>query len=135
MVISPWDGGTKLYEQSLDIRGSIHETVAANVANEETPGYRAMRLPFQKALQSAVQGNGPLQPMQTHSHHLPVTHEGDRAFLSVTMPLDGGAGDANTVNLEEELTLMAENNLMYMAVSQFLAGRFKGWRGAINEGR
>jgi len=135
MVISPWDGGTKLYEHALDVRGAIHETVAANIANEETPGYRAMHLPFQKALQSAVQGNGPLLPMKTHGGHLPVINEGNRPFLSVTTPANGGGADQNTVDLEEELTLMAENNLMYMAVAQFLAGRFDGWRNAINEGR
>ncbi len=135
MVVTPWDGGTKLYEHSLDVRGAIHETVAANIANEETPGYHALHLPFQKALQSAVQGNGPLLPMKTHVHHLPVINEGDRPFLSVTTSPNGGGADKNTVNLEEELTLMAENNLMYMAVSQFLAGRFDGWRNAINEGR
>ncbi len=135
MVITPWDGGTKLFEQSLEVRGAIHETVAANIANEETPGYRALRLPFHKALQAAVQGNGPLQPIKTHARHLPVINEGDRSFLSVTTPLNGGGADKNTVNLEEELTLMAENNLLYMAVSQFLAGEFDAWRSAINEGR
>jgi len=135
MVISPWDGGTKLYEHALDVRGAIHETVAANIANEETPGYRALKLPFHKALQSAVQGNGPLLPMKTNARHLPVINEGDRPFLSVTTPRSGGGADLNTVNLEEELTLMAENNLLYMALSQFLAGRFDGWRNAINEGR
>jgi flagellar basal-body rod protein FlgB len=135
MVISPWDGGTKLFEQALDVRGAIHENVAANIANEETPGYRALRLPFQKALQSAVQGNGPLLPMKTDTRHLPVINEGDRPFLSVTVPLNGGGADQNTVDLEEELTRMAENNLMYMALSQFLAGRFGAWKNAINEGR
>lgn len=135
MVISPWDGGTKLYEHSLDVRGAIHEAVAANVANEETPGYRAMHLPFKQALQAAEKGNGPLLPMKTHAFHLPIIHEGERAFLQVTTPLMGSGPDQNTVNLEEEMTQMAENNLMYMAVAQFLSGRFDGWRSAINEGR
>jgi len=135
MVISPWDGGTKLYEHSLDVRGAIHEAVAANVANEETPGYRAMHLPFKQALQAAEKGNGPLLPMRTHSIHLPIINEGERAFLQVTTPLMGSGPDQNTVNLEEEMTQMAENNLMYMAVAQFLSGRFDGWRSAINEGR
>ena len=135
MVISPWDGGTKLYEHSLDVRGAIHEAVAANVANEETPGYRALHLPFRQALQAAEKGNGLLLPIKTHAYHLPVVNEGDRPFLQVTAPLSGSGPDKNTVNLEEEMTQMAENNLMYMATAQFLSGRFKGWRSAINEGR
>ncbi len=135
MVVTPWDGGTKLYEHALDVRGAIHETIAANIANEETPGYRAMHLPFKQALQAAARGDGPLLPMKTHARHLPVIAESDRPFLQVTAPLSGGGPDQNTVNLEEQMALMAENNLMYMAVAQFLAGRFDGWRSAINEGR
>jgi flagellar basal body rod protein FlgB len=47
-----------------------------------------------------------------------------------------GAGlDENTVNLEQEMTMMAENTLLYMAVSQFLDGRFEAWKNAIAEGR
>ena len=42
MVPTIWDGGTNLYEQALNVRSSIHEVIAANVANEETPEYRAM---------------------------------------------------------------------------------------------
>jgi flagellar basal-body rod protein FlgB len=135
MIITPWDGGTKLYEHALDVRGAIHETVAANIANEETPGYRAIHLPFQDALQAAVRGEGTLLPMKTHARHLPLILESDRPFLEVRKPLTGGGPDENTVNLEEEMTRMAENNLLYMAVAQFIAGRFDGWRSAIREGR
>lgn len=134
-IITPWDGGTKLYEHALDVRGAIHETVAANIANEETPGYRALRLPFKEALGAAVRGEGPLLPMKTHPRHLPLILEENRPFLQVTKAQMGSGPDENTVNLEEEMTRMAENNLLYMAVAQFLAGRFDGWRNAINEGR
>ena len=41
MITSPWDGGTRLYELALDVRSAVHETIAANMANEETPGYKA----------------------------------------------------------------------------------------------
>ena len=50
MIISPWDGGTRLYEGALDVRSSVHETIAANLANEETPGYKARHLPFKRDL-------------------------------------------------------------------------------------
>ena len=135
MVITPWDGATKLYEHALNVRSAIHETVAANIANEETPGYRALQLPFKDALHAVVRGEGPLLPTKTHARHLPVVLEGDQPFLHVTKPQEGGGPDENTVNLEEEMTRMAENNIMYMAVAQFLTGNFNSWRSAINEGR
>jgi len=135
MEITPWDGGTKLYENTLDVRGAIHEVIAANVANEETPGYRAMQLPFQTALDAALKGNGPMMPTTTHPRHVPLVFQENNAFLQVLSPATGSGPDGNTVNLEQEMTRMAENSLMYMTVSQFLAGRFNGWRSAINEGR
>lgn len=135
MVITPWDGGTKLYENTLDVRAAIHEVVASNVANEETPGYRAMHLPFRTALDAAMKGDGPMMPRTTHPRHIPLFFEENRAFLKVVAPVSGSGPDGNTVNLEQQMTLMAENSLLYMTVSQFLAGSFDGWRNAINEGR
>jgi len=135
MVITPWDGGTQLYENALNVRGAIHEVVASNVANEETPGYRAMHLPFRTALDAAIKGEVPVLPKTTHPRHVPLVFEEYRAFLKVVAPVSGSGPDGNTVNLEQQMTLMAENSLLYMTVSQFLAGRFNGWRNAINEGR
>ena len=135
MVPSIWDGGTNLYEQALNVRSSIQEVIAANVANEETPGYRAMHLPFHEALDVAMTGAGPLLPRATHSHHLGVPGQDNPHYLQVTVPVLGSGMDGNTVNLEQEMTTMAENSLLYMAVAQFMAGRFEGWRNAINEGR
>ena len=135
MVISPWDGGTRLYEYALDVRGAMHELVAANVANEETPGYKALHLPFKEALASALNGEGPLGPRVTHPRHFPVIHSEDRVFLHLTTPVIGSGPDGNTVSLEKQMTLMAENSFLYMALAQFLSGRFNAWGAAIDEGR
>ena len=135
MVPTIWDGGTNLFEQALNVRSSIHEMIAANVANEETPGYRAMQLPFHKALDVAMGGAGPLSPMNTHPQHLGRPGPDNPHYLQVTAPVLGSGIDGNTVNLEQEMAAMAENSLLYMAVAQFMAGTFDGWRNAINEGR
>ena len=135
MIVSPWDGGTKLYEGALDVRSSIHETIAANLANEETPGYKARHLPFKETLRAVLDGNFPLEPSRTHSHHLALVPGPDRIFEHSEVSESGGGPDGNTVSLEQEMTQMAENTLYFMAVSQFLSGRFDGWRAAMDEGR
>ena len=135
MIISPWDGGTRLYEGALDVRSSVHETIAANLANEETPGYKARHLPFKETLTAVLSGNFPLEPARTHPHHLPLVQGSDQIFEHTTVDNSGNGPDGNTVHLEKEMTLMAENTLYFMAVSQFLGGRFDGWRAAITEGR
>ncbi len=134
-MISPWDPGTVLYERALDVRSGIHETIASNMANEETPGYKARHLPFPETFSAVLRGDGQLGSAVTHPGHLRGGSDGSQVFQH-TIKEDLGAGiDENTVNLEQEMTLMAENTLLYMAVSQFLDGRFEGWKNAINEGR
>ena len=135
MIVSPWDGGTELYETALDVRSSIHETIAANLANEETPGYKSRHLPFKETLEAVLNGTFNLAPTRTHSHHLGFVQETDRIFEHGRIDQSGHGPDGNTVNLEKEMTQMAENTLFFMAVSQFLGGRFDGWRAAIDEGR
>jgi flagellar basal-body rod protein FlgB len=135
MMISPWDSGTHLYERALDVRSAIHETIASNMANEETPGYKARQLPFRETFSAILQGKGQLGPTITHHRHLGGISEENNIFHQ-TIKQNAGAGiDENTVNLEQEMTLMAENTLLYMAVNQFLDGRFEGWKMAIDEGR
>ena len=134
-MISPWDAGTHLYERALDVRSGIHETIASNMANEETPGYKARQLPFRETFSAILQGKGQLGPTITHHRHLGGISDENNIFHQ-TIKQDAGAGiDENTVNLEQEMTLMAENTLLYMAVNQFLDGRFEGWKRAITEGR
>ena len=135
MMITPWDDITRPFERSLDVRSGIHETIASNMANEETPGYKARLLPFQETFNAILRGEGPLDPIVTHPRHLRVG-SGDHRVFQHTVKQDAGAGlDENTVNLEKEMTLMAENTLMYMAVSQFLKGQFDGLNAAIDGGR
>ena len=135
MMISPWDAGTHLYERALDVRSGIHETIASNMANEETPGYKARQLPFRETFSAILQGKGQLGPTITHHRHLGGISDENNIFHQ-TIKQDTGAGiDENTVNLEQEMTMMAENTLLYMAVNQFLDGRFEAWKNAIAEGR
>ena len=134
-MISPWDAGTHLYERALDVRSGIHETIASNMANEETPGYKARQLPFRETFSAILQGKGQLGPTITHHRHLGGISDENNIFHQ-TIKNDAGAGiDENTVNLEQEMALMAENTLLYMAVNQFLDERFEGWKRAIDEGR
>lgn len=135
MITSPWDGGTRLYEMALDVRSAVHETIAANMANEETPGYKARHLPFKETLTAVLDNQFPLDSRQTNSSHLSPYAEQDRIHSHTIVDKHGSGLDENTVNLEREMTGMAENTLLYMAVSQFLGGRFDGWRAAIDEGR
>lgn len=111
--------------------------IAANIANEETPKYRATDLNFGKALANAQQGKLPITLVSTHQHHIGPKGDG---FQRVTGRLEEvPAGDlpldANSVNIELEMAKMSDNAQQYNTAATIISMKFKGLLNAIREGR
>ena len=126
----------ELLETALDSRATRHSVVASNIANVETPGYRASRVSFEEALQQAMPGNGSgsLTMRTTHPGHLPPAN--GVASLQAEVDYDRTSAqrpDGNTVDLDREIVTMSKNKLMYNAVSQVISHKFQGLRSAIQE--
>ena len=108
------------------------ETVAAsNLANIDTPGYRARETTFADALNLELGGTGMLA--QTHAGHLgartssaPGTHESIGA---------SSRRDGNNVQLDHELLTLNRAAGDFTAAQTALAAKFRLVRYAINEGR
>ena len=64
-----FDRTMQLLSRSLDLRGARQQVIAANIANEETPKYRAKDLNFGQALASAQQGKLPISLVSTNAQH------------------------------------------------------------------
>jgi flagellar basal-body rod protein FlgB len=101
---------TKLLEYVLSYRNQRHDVIATNIANANTPGFRAFDLLLDEAASSAPQG---VVPHRTDPRHLSAqsTQEsvGVRAIPSSEPPrLDG-----NNVSLEDELLKLLENRTLY----------------------
>jgi len=91
-----------------------HEVLAQNVANAETPGYRAQDVRFDALLASASDASAPVEPR-------PVA------------VADGAARpDGNDVHVERQMARLAENQLMHHALAQILAGQFTALKQAIS---
>lgn len=110
------------------------EAIASNLANIDTPQYTRKAVDFEGSLRTrlASEGaeSGPL--MRTDSRHFGRT------------PVMGGGGteptprdvissrnDANTVSVDEEMTLMAETQLRYQALAQTMGTRMGTLRSVI----
>jgi flagellar basal-body rod protein FlgB len=134
MIASLFNKTIGLLAQALDLRSERHRVITANIANQDTPGYKSMEVNFKEALRSASDSSAiPLQ--RTNPAHLPpaaLTPPSSHAAVSsrASQRLDG-----NTVNGEEEMAKLAENTLFYTATTQILNTKFRGIRNAIREGR
>lgn len=133
-----FDRTMRLLQRSLDLRSARQRVIASNLANEETPGYRASELTFMDQLRSAHKGRPPIVMTATQFRHFGV--HGQQGVQAVAGKLgEVPAGDlpldANSVNLELEMAKLSENAMQYNAAATILAKKFQGLLSAIRDAR
>ena len=106
--------------------------LAENVANADTPGYKARDIDFKSILSRQLTPSGvePIGLRNTHAGHIRIGQPLPGVELQYRNPLQAPM-DGNTVDSHIEYTRFAENTLRYQASLQFLGGRFKSLISAI----
>ncbi len=130
MIRNIFDGLFDLLERNLDIRGLRQRLIASNIANEETPNYKALDIRFKGELDRARER---LQLVTTQKGHVRGSRRTEGVEI-VTVGTPSGL-DGNSVSLEREMVKLAENTVMYNATARILSLRFQMLKEAIREGR
>lgn len=132
-----FDRTMRLLERTLDMRGSRHQVIASNIANEETPHFRAKDMQFQEALASAHQGRPGVTLISTHTRHYGLAGDAMARVIGKISetPAPDVPLDANTVNLEFEMAKLSDNAMQYNTAATVVAQRFRQLLSAIREGR
>src|SRR6185369_8100662 len=100
-------------ERYMDLLSARQRLVASNIANADTPGYRAQDIDFQDELRNAA--GAPPRVMDA--------------------PGLAAKNDGNTVSLDREARLLAENALRFQMASNLLRSQIRQVRSAIEEGK
>ena len=119
------------FAKTMALRSRRAEVLAANIANADTPNYKAQDLDFKATLQQAQAGGGPLKV--SHPHHLqPGQANGvpGGAGLKFRVPQTPSL-DGNTVDIQTEKSEFARNALEYQVSMTLLGKRISGLRAAI----
>lgn len=123
-----WNQALGVHAQALNLFGQRARILASNLANAETPNYKARDINFREALSQA--GASALAMQKTRAGHMDVVEgSGGKAVLyrQPTQP----ALDGNTVEPHVEKAEFLQNAIRYQASLQFLSNRFKGLKLAI----
>jgi flagellar basal-body rod protein FlgB len=112
-------------ENLLTYTAKRQQAMAANIANMDTPGYRAKDYTFQEALSS-------LGMTATADKHIAAIEDttNARVYEVDTEVKPNG----NSVSLDREMTEITKNGLQYVTLVQFLNHRLRTLRNAITEG-
>jgi len=135
-MTSTIDSFLGVHARALTLESRRTELLAANLANADTPNYKARDLDFKAALaQATTPGAGALPMQQTHSHHLsgpdanPAGGSSDPA-VRYRVPL-APALDGNTVDEQLEQAAFAANAVRYQATLTLLNGKLRSLMTAI----
>ena len=121
------DGAVALHAQALALRGERARILAHNIANADTPGYRARDFDFARHM--GREGAVPLRPTATHPGHLGGAGRSGLE-LGYRRPLQPSL-DQNTVETPVEQAAFMDNSVKYLATLTLMSGRIQGLLTAI----
>ncbi len=133
-----FDGKINVMGGTLGLRLARHDLAAGNLANMDTPGFRAKHLNFEEVLANQLTGEaGRLQVTRTHENHIPTKDPG-RAFARANQavqysPYGWDENDDDILDIDKEMTLLTKNQLIYNTTVQMLAKSFEGLKAAMND--
>jgi flagellar basal-body rod protein FlgB len=128
-----FDSALGIHDQALALRSRRAEMLASNIANADTPGYKAKDIDFKAALSQAQDQLANSQAGRlytTQSNHIAVNTAMPSEQTLYRIPNQPSL-DGNTVDPQLEKAAFAENALRYQASLQFLDGKFKSMMAAL----
>jgi flagellar basal-body rod protein FlgB len=106
----------------MKLREMRQELISSNVANADTPGYKAKRMEFEQALARALDVDGQMGMKVEDGKHFDVGNGGFENLQPEVIEDPNGvvSENGNTVDREKEMARMAENKVMYDALVQLM---------------
>ena len=121
----------------MNLRSIQHKALSSNIANMDTPNYKAVELDVAKKMAKQSGATPGLKLVRTNDSHLPIrSHRSDAVTLkTVKAPSFSLRGDGNTVDIDRTMGKLAKNTLLYNATAQLISRKFKGLKNVIKGGK
>jgi flagellar basal-body rod protein FlgB len=123
------DDALGIHPKALSLAQRRTEILSANLANADTPNYKARDIDFEGAMRAEMGRQKGLQMTRTNAGHL-GSHGTDSGAIQYRVPNQPSI-DGNTVDAAEEQTRFAENSMRYMASLDFVEGTFQKLKKAV----
>ena len=123
--MKPFDTAFGIHERALDLRAQRLEVIASNIANVDTPHYKARDVDFKSVLNDAQQTLS-----TTQVGHMKSSAMGEQSNLVYSIPFNTSL-DGNTVELSVEQAKYGKAAAQYQATLRFIEGDISGIRKAL----
>jgi flagellar basal-body rod protein FlgB len=126
-----------MLERVMDLRSRRHTILSANIVNQETPHYKAFDIAMSEELARIGDGartDAELDRTDRRHLNLSGSPSADRHYQLKALHPQLAKRDGNTVDVDLTMADLAENTLMYNALTRIISKRLSGLKNAIKGG-
>ncbi|QDP40170.1 flagellar basal body rod protein FlgB [Radiobacillus deserti] len=121
-------------ERSIDYASVKNQTISNNIANVDTPNYKAKSVVFSEVLDEQI--NKQFIAKRTHPKHIPFSSSAEQhSFQIVSNNNTTYSNNGNNVDIDKEMTELAKNQIYYESLVDRLNGKFSSLQTVIKGGR
>lgn len=140
-MLNKLDAAFSFHENALRIRSQRQELIASNIANADTPNYKARDIDFKSMMQQALSStpenaaNVSNGMQKTAPSHLSGSTASNNLFAGpnepMFRPINQGSVDGNSVDMDVERNQFVDNGIRYEASLTMINGQIKKMLSAI----
>lgn len=118
-------------ESALNATAARQNVISQNIANVDTPFYKAKEVIFKHELEKAIA----IQAQKTNSKHIDFKYHANRDYIIKSKNNTVMNNNGNNVDIDKEMALLAENQILYNALIERLNGKFNTIKTVIRGGK
>lgn len=111
----------EIAKRALDGLSARRDMIGQNIANVDTPGYKAQEVSFEGILKQSLNQSPNMTMKTTNANHLQGSTGGIGAVQVGQRQGGSSRADGNNVDIDQELTQMTETGIRYQALSQIVS--------------
>jgi flagellar basal-body rod protein FlgB len=120
--------------KSLGLRAKRHDLIVGNLANSDTPGYKAVHLKFEETLKRMMEQHDMVSVRRTDARHFPRTPAAGQVDPEIVTRTESTRMDGNSVDMDEEIVNLNVNQLQFDASVETLNRIFSLLAYSVDEG-
>lgn len=133
-MISKLDNALNFHQTALNVRAARQELLSSNVANGDTPNYKARDIDFASVLSDALSPNTKKTGLTTTSQmHISSNAADSIVSQALYRVPQQPSADGNTVEMDAERAKFADNSIKFDASLTFISGQIRNLMTAIQE--
>lgn len=127
-----FSGVVQTLDDSLQYASAKNRAISNNIANADTPGYKAKNVDFKNVLQQEM--TSPQAAKRTRPEHIPFSQANTNQSFSTTTDNTAYNHNGNSVDVDKEMADLAKNQIYYQALVDRLNGKLSSLKTAIGGG-